>query len=308
MQRISAPILLALLTCAGCVGRPDTPRAACVAKALVQPGLENGVAVFSNGHDGLEVAARNFSGWWQLRTGYRYKAASLTKPRLAHVIRRSVEVGELSLDARVTDLLPEYVFSGAGTTGITLRHLLQHTAGLGQPGGWDPLWYRGDETKADCESAGHYILQFAVESHPGEATKYSNAGYCLLSEVVRRVPQLAGDPIQEVLRSDLGGAGGWRAPLLEIHAGLARTLPTTRLPQPPGTLPDGSWYSWGWRYWPERHAGAPWTHTGRLPGILAVALSDGQQTLLVAHFDGDPEDYHEAAARFGQAAWPCMTE
>lgn len=50
---------------------------ACVAEAPNQPGLINGTA----------YGSANFRGRWRLISGHRYKAASLTKPLVAHAIR-----------------------------------------------------------------------------------------------------------------------------------------------------------------------------------------------------------------------------
>lgn len=302
-------VWLLLLACCGCASRAESPRAACVTDALAQPGLRNGVAAFTGQDGGVELAAAGMQGWLRLQTGREYAAASLTKPRVAFAIRRLVDAGRIDLDARASTILRQHGFTGSGASGITVRQLLQHTAGLEHPPRRDPLWFRDGPgaPDADCAAAGHYVLQLPVASMPCQRTRYSNAGYCLLGSIVlASADGVDMDPLHPVLRSSLGGAGGWRGSLPELYAGLRQTLPTSTLPSPAEGLPDGSWYSWGWRYWPWPQAGAPFTHTGRLPGMLAVALTDGNDALLVAHFDGDPADYQRAAARFGREAWACM--
>lgn len=311
-MRWAVAIVLCLLA-ASC-GRPaEDDRTVCLVAALQQPGLAHGVVAYSQTGGTMQTAAGDMVGRVRLALDWHYEAASLTKPRVAYAVRRMVESGQLQLDDTAASLLPGFRFGGAGTQQITVRHLLQHTAGLGYPPGRDPLWYRGGahEGDPDCAAAARHALRYRTRHVPGVHATYANAGYCLLGEVLLRRADDAGvqpAELEDVLRSPLGAAGGWQAPLPEIHRALAATLPPAMLPSPAEPLPDGSWYAYGWRYWPRPDAGAPWTHTGRLPGMLAVALSNGRDQLIVAHFDGDPADYHAAAARFGRQAWPCMSK
>ena len=249
----------------------------------------------------------------RLAYGHRYRAASLTKPRVAWEVRRLAGRGALALDVPVRSLLPQLEFAAHGAGAVTVRQLLQHTAGLAPSGPGDPLFRRGAASVAgaDCAAAARHVARHRPPHAPGRSTRYSNAGYCLLGEILLArmdAQALAASGLEPVLRSPLGAAGGWADTLAELHAGLHRTLPLERLDPPPQTLPDGSWYAYGWRYWPVPGAGAPWTHTGRLEGMVAVALTDGEDRLLVAHFDGDPGDHQAAAARFGRQAWPCMSK
>lgn len=296
-----------VLLLAGCARSAGDPQAACIAQALRQPGLAHGVAAYTDSDGDLRTVSSGAWGKARLAVGYRYRAASLTKPRVAHAIRALEEQGVLRLDDTVATLLPELAFTGKGASAITVRELLQHTAGLG-PRARDPFWYRqGDGPLADCAAAARYVVAQPVRTPPGRATAYSNAGYCLLAEILLKHPERVADTdLLAVLRTPYGGAGGWSATLSGIHDGLRATLPAHDLPAPEGTLPDGSWYAYGWRHWPTLEAGAPWTHTGRLEGMLAIALTDGSEQVLVAHFDGDPADYHAAAARFGKDAWSCL--
>ena len=54
--------------------------------------------------------------------------ASLTKPVTATAVMLLVERGEVALDDRVADLVPN--FAGDGKRDVRLRHLLTHTSGL----------------------------------------------------------------------------------------------------------------------------------------------------------------------------------
>lgn len=303
-------LFLVAAVLSACGGGVEATRGACVQAALRQPGLINGVAAYSEEGGRIAAVSVGFKGGFRLRSKHRFHAASLTKPRVAHAIKVLADRGVIGLDSTVASNLPEHLFVGSGTRQVTVRELLQHTGGLGRADGLDALWYRAhDQERADCALAARYVLTLPTKGVPGERTEYSNAGYCLLAEILlRHADNPAVADLAPVLRSPYGGAGGWVATLTEIHRGLGETLPLQQLPAPPQTLPDGSWYSYGWRYWPQPLAGASWTHTGRLPGFLAVALTDGERELLVAHFEGDPPDYHAAAERFGRQAWRCMTQ
>jgi D-alanyl-D-alanine carboxypeptidase len=90
-----------------------------------------------------------------------------------------VQDGKVALDDRVS----KYV---AGTPGtwqlITLRHLLTHTSGLVREGpGFDP--YKVQQDIDVIKTAYSLPLQFK----PGDKYEYSNLGYFVLAEIIRRV-------------------------------------------------------------------------------------------------------------------------
>jgi len=238
---------------------------------------------------------------------YEYQVASLTKPIVAHAIRKQIKAGKLHLNTAVADVLERDIAFEKEAGDVTIQQLLQHTGGHSY-GDSDPLWIRGSEsTGPDCRAAAEYVARH--RKNPGGRISYSNAGYCLLGEVLKKVSPatLDHDLVIDIIHTPLGAAGGWVSTLPEVHAKLRETFPLDLLEPPPLPLVDGSWYAYGWRWWPEPQMGAQWTHTGRLPGLLAVALADGTDTLMVAHFQGDPPDFQRAAAEFGRSAWPCMS-
>ncbi len=61
-----------------------------------------------------------------------FRLSSITKPIVTAAAMRMIELGHLSLDAAVTDFLPDFKPKlGDGTApAITLRHLITHSAGL----------------------------------------------------------------------------------------------------------------------------------------------------------------------------------
>lgn len=294
-------ILLAFLAAsllAACTDRKDE-RAHCIEMALEMPPLSEGVAVFDdmNGH----VAEARSRG--TLRNGRSPMVmASLTKPLVAQEIRRRVARGEFELTQSLGDF---HVFSGLSqaTTRVTIQQLLQHRGGFDRGSG-DPLFATGSSS---CHSAARLVLSRNTDFLPGTATIYSNAGYCVLGEILlesdRSTPMDAS--LEVALNSQLGAAGGWVGSLRDLHAALKQGFPLVELDSSPA-LPDGSHYAYGWRSWPTSSTHARWTHFGRLPGIVSIALTDGRRDLLVAHFLGDPADVEGVSAQVGQELWRCI--
>ncbi|MDH4198736.1 MAG: beta-lactamase family protein [Candidatus Aminicenantes bacterium] len=113
-----------------------------------------------------------------------FSIGSVTKTFTAAAILQLSDAGLVDLDAPVAEYLPEYDL--AGRSGVTLRRLLSHSSGVPDVG-LDPRAL-GDLTKARApldllELVKDKPLDFA----PGEASRYSNAGYVLLGLVIERV-------------------------------------------------------------------------------------------------------------------------
>ena len=122
-----------------------------------------------------------------------FQIGSITKTYTALIILHLVEEGKLGLDAPVRDYLPEFrVQDKMATTGVTLRHLLTHTAG----------WV-GDffvDTGAGDDAAGKYVAAMAdLEQLAPLGTRYSynNAGFYLAGAIIEAV---TGKSYRQVLR------------------------------------------------------------------------------------------------------------
>lgn len=282
----------------GCTSSDDGPRASCVERALNQPGLEKGVAVFTTEHGGVAEAT---SGWLNFRTGDSVlPMASLTKPLVAGEVRRRIDRGTLGLEQPIGKLLSGVAFVPE-TASVTVSQLLQHRAGFDRTFR-DPLF---SSTPASCRAAARDVLQRAPEHDPGQQMLYSNAGYCVLGEILLSSPAGLPADLHRALESPLGAAGGWVGTLYQLHGALSQGLPLADLPADV-ELPDGSHYAYGWRRWPKAGNGPPWSHFGRLPGMVSLALSDGRNTLLVAHFLGDPQEVDAASLDASRALWRCF--
>lgn len=103
--------------------------------------------------------------------------------------------GKLALDDDVRRWLPELPDLGAT---VTLRHLLNHTSGwrdytdLMSLAGWDERDHTTDRDAWDV-----LRRQRTLNFRPGSTWRYSNTGYFLLGEVVRRV---SGRPLRDFAR------------------------------------------------------------------------------------------------------------
>ncbi len=129
-----------------------------------------------------------------MRTGTMFDLASVTKVMATtFAIMMLVDRGQVSLDAPVYTYLPD--FRGAHLDSITVRNLLQHSAGLVQ---WQPLYYHAANSAQTYAVIRDMPLQWGV----GEARHYSDLGFMLLGYIVERV---SGQPLDAFLERNLYG-------------------------------------------------------------------------------------------------------
>lgn len=101
---------------------------------------------------------------------------SVTKQFTGAAIMALVEDGRISLDDEIGDHLPEVPETKSG---ITIHHLLTHTAGIRHA-----VDFRA--APASRDEAVRQILEAPHGNPPGEQHRYSNAGYALLGAIVER--------------------------------------------------------------------------------------------------------------------------
>lgn len=128
-----------------------------------------------------------------------FDLASLTKPvATATSIMVLVDRGTVSLDDPVAKYVPEC--AGGGKRAITLRHLLLHVSGL-----------PADTPFADFEhgraEAIRGICASRLRAAPGVKSNYSDIGFILLEEVVRRV---TGEELPDFARAAIFGPLGMK--------------------------------------------------------------------------------------------------
>ncbi|MDZ7691344.1 MAG: serine hydrolase [Balneolaceae bacterium] len=114
-----------------------------------------------------------------MTSDHLFDLASLTKVfATTYGVMLLVDQGEIELDHPIHTWLPE--FNTPEKRGITIRHLLSHSAGLYQ---WKPTYYHASNAAEQYE----YIAGLPLNYQVGEGRHYSDLGFMLLGEIVRRV-------------------------------------------------------------------------------------------------------------------------
>ena len=107
--------------------------------------------------------------------GTLFQIGSISKVMTAVIIHQLAAEGKLSLDQRVSDILPILQLPAGNT--ITVQHLLDHSAGLADsPPVFGPLW---------------------TAYAPGTHWHYSNTGYDILGKIAEHV---AAQPLARLMR------------------------------------------------------------------------------------------------------------
>ncbi len=108
-----------------------------------------------------------------------FDLASLTKPiATATSVLLLVERGLVSLDAPVATYVPEFARNHKGA--VTVRQLLTHTAGL-------PAETPLSSFEHGRDRAMQYVYGLDARTEPGAKFSYSDVGFLVLEEIVRRV-------------------------------------------------------------------------------------------------------------------------
>ncbi len=165
--------------------------------------------------DGRLVAARCY-GYADPENNERtqpdsiFRIASMTKAIVATVALKLAEQGRLSLDEQVFPKmnLPYPTFAGAKVdprlNAITLRHLLNHTAGFDPATatnpegrvGFNPVSWTSrcakdlgiaDMLKLTPRDMARWLAGFPLQNNPGDVFVYSNGGYIVASAYQRLV-------------------------------------------------------------------------------------------------------------------------
>ena len=112
---------------------------------------------------------------------------SVTKTVLATGVLHLVTRGQLSLDTNVETLLPQLLFRNrwSAVNPVTVRHLLDHTAGLDNIRMWQ---FFDTRVTADTPLQNAFPVSdsslLRIRTRPGTQYSYSNMGYALLGMVI----------------------------------------------------------------------------------------------------------------------------
>jgi N-acyl-D-amino-acid deacylase len=152
--------------------------------------------------DGQLVCTRGY-GWRDrarrqpTRPNDYLRIASVTKPITAAAVKTLVRDGSLTLDTKVFEFLklvpPRGSTPDPRLDRITVRHLLEHTAGWDATQSFDPMFRTADVVSflklgrpAEADDIVRYMLAKPLQFEPGERSQYSNFGYCVLGRVIEK--------------------------------------------------------------------------------------------------------------------------
>jgi CubicO group peptidase (beta-lactamase class C family) len=205
-QHVTAALLLSAAPAAAQPASTPAPDAQIGARmdehmrGLVPFGFNGALLVVKDG----QTLVRGGYGTADLESGRAFTAetpfyiGSLTKQFTAAGILRLEMEGRL----RVTDSIGRFIPGvPADKRGITLHHLLTHTAGLAS----DPP--AGVDAERSREAVIREILAAPLQRPTGSGYAYSNAGYVLLAVIVQAA---AGVPFEQYLRERLWTPAGMR--------------------------------------------------------------------------------------------------
>jgi len=137
---------------------------------------------FNDTHEPLPVPE-------QMTTETLFDLASLTKVvGTTTSMMLLVDKGMVNIEDPVSKYIK--AFGTPDKAGITIRHLLTHTAGLY---GWYPLYYRASNKQETFKLIGELPLATAI----GEKRVYSDLGFTILGEIVETVSGLPLDEFEE---------------------------------------------------------------------------------------------------------------
>lgn len=149
----------------------------------------------------------------------RFRIGSITKVMMRVAAAALMREGLLRADATVAEILPDY--PGSYGDRVTVRHLLDHSSGIGELRFDDFLRSPNRIFRRPQD----YFVLFAdapLQFEPGSEQRYSNAGYILLGAIFEAV---TGEPYERTLEqrvfapAGMERSGFWA--LDRVHPGLA---------------------------------------------------------------------------------------
>ncbi len=182
---------LALLTVHTPPSAAATPALRNALRGLVDGGFPAAIGYV---RDGRRVE-REAVGVASLETGepatpaHRFRIASNTKAFTSTVLLQLVGEGRLSLDDPVSRWLPG-VITGNGNDGtrITVRQLLNHTAGLYDPTTEEPFWKPYFDGDMGFVYRPRDVVAMAMRHPPtGPGYSYSNTNYLVVGLIIEKV-------------------------------------------------------------------------------------------------------------------------
>lgn len=244
-----------------------------------------------------------------------FALASVSKPITATAVMTAVDAGNLSLDTPVAMVVPEFgEVEGphdeevlyqleALRERVTIRHLLCHTSGLPENVGVKRIRMRDMPTLEDLIDA---MCGLPLQSAPGEALRYSNAGFAVVSRALERA---TGIPFHDYLQTKVLDPMGLVDLAVRPNATWAGRIAHTDDAASAGTPAE----SYNSPYW--RALGIPWggyfgtpvalaTFAGSFLARLGSVLSDDSRSAMVVDQTGGvPGGVGTAGVHWDHGAW-----
>ncbi len=244
-----------------------------------------------------------------------FALASVSKPITATAVMTAVDAGSLSLDTPVAMVVPEFgevedpledevlAQLEALRERVTIRHLLCHTSGLPENVGVKRIRMRDLPTLDKLIDA---MCGLPLLSAPGEALRYSNAGFAIVSRAVERV---TGIPFHDYLQTKVLDPMGLADVAMRPDDTWDDRIAHTDDAASAGTPAE----SYNSRYW--RGLGIPWggffgtpvaiaTFAGSfVSGAGSVLSDDSRLTMIVDQTGGVPGGVGTAGVHWDHGAW-----
>lgn len=142
----------------------------------------------------------------------KFRIASFTKPITDMLILQLVEEGKLKLDGKLTEYLPK--FPKEKGEGITIHHLLTHTAGITGESRI-PNLIDIEKEYYTRERFFNTIVEQDIIFKPGKGREYSNFGYALLGMIIENA---SGKSYEELLQEKICKPAGMKNTMGDITA------------------------------------------------------------------------------------------
>jgi len=116
----------------------------------------------------------------------QFHVGSVTKSLLALGVLRLATEGQIDIDAPATNYLPGLTFENpwSASSRVTVRHLLDHTAGMDDARLWQLFSERARPDAPLLAAFPDPQKLLRIRSRPGQQFSYSNMGYTLLGMVI----------------------------------------------------------------------------------------------------------------------------
>jgi len=183
---------------------------------------KDGRLVLAKGYGLADVDAKT-----PVEAGSLFRIASISKPITAVAILKLAQDGRLDLDAKAFTLLDiDLGKADPRLVDITIRQLLQHTAGWDREKSGDPMFRPFDIASElgvplppDPAAVIRFMVRRPLDTDPGTKHAYSNFGYCVLGRIIEKI---TGEPYEAHIRKSI------LAPMGITGMRLGRTLPEGR--------------------------------------------------------------------------------